>query len=72
MPYGIDPRIHADADGVFVCPKEYLETSIGCFIGLDIVHYRENYVDTWYDVIDSADNETSYFYFTIPPDANRT
>ena len=33
--------------------KLYLETSIGCFVGIDIVHYRENYVDTWYDVIDS-------------------
>ena len=71
VPYEVDPRIHADEDGLFVMPKRYLETELGCFSGIDVIHYRENYVDTWYDVVDSYDNITNYFYFTIPPDAIR-
>ena len=56
---------------MFVIPKQYLETQIGCFVGIDIIHYRENYVDTWYDVIDSNDEDTSYLYFTIPRRSRR-
>ena len=26
VPYGIDPRTEADSDGMFVIPKQYLET----------------------------------------------
>ena len=56
MPYGIDPRHTAELGegGLFTIPKDFIQTSAGCVIGINVLYYRdaEGYSDDWYDALD--------------------
>ena len=66
MPLGVDPRLSADSDGIFIVPKSALKKNTGCFAEYNIGHMKqsEGYKDTWYDALDQGENMTSYFFTT--------
>ena len=70
VPYGLDPRTQADADGIFTLPKGSLDNALDCVGDFGISHYRddEGYTDDWFDATD-VDEASHAFYFTVPSDA---
>ena len=72
VPFGLDPRVEADKDGIFITPLESIFSDSGCLDGgIGIVHLRddEGYTDDWFDAID-MDEEEHRFTFSVPADAN--
>lgn len=54
VPFGLDPRTEAEADGIFVTPLSNIIGTNGCIEDVGVAHYRdgEGYTDDWIDAVD--------------------
>ena len=66
IPFDFDPRAQdADETGLFIAPIEAFQNNedVGyCFDAIYVGHVRDEFKQTWYDVIDADESEYTFHY----------